>query len=566
MHSGNPSYGRRRSVMPGHLLFYQLSNYGIHVEDRDIVAAIVAGNPAGLAQAYDRYSAPLFTYCRTLLRESADAADAVQDTFVIASAKLSGLRDPDKLRTWLYAVARNECYRRLRSREIAPGLDEVPDMRDESAEVGADAERAELQYLVHDALTGLNPGEREVIELNLRHDYDSNELADALGVSRNHAHAMLSRARNQLKTSLGALLVARTGRHACVELDDMLGSWDGQMSILLRKRINRHIDSCETCGERRRRELTPAALFGILPLAALPPGFRDRVLRLCADGSPQAVQYRAKVTQQAGSFTAAGFPAGAAIALSGRWRAVRRNALLATPAAVVMVAACVIFAALAVTGSPTANLLSIGPQATGPLGSGSPAQVVSSSAAPASPGPSVSRKAQLAGGASASPGPASAISSATSAAPTSAAPTPAHSASKAAKPTHSAKPSSAPSSTAATASPSPTPSPTPSATPTTGTLQVSASTVTLTIGANGGEPQGTFTLTAENGPVSLYWLTIGDSADGALTVSPSSGTLPEGQTVTITLSLTTRESLDTQVLIEPGDASITVLYTAPVDS
>jgi len=90
--------------------------------------------------------------------------------------------------------------------------------------------------------------------------------------------------------------------------------------------------------------------------------------------------------------------------------------------------------------------------------------------------------------------------------------------------------------------------------------------VTLATGANGGLPEGTFTLTAENGPVSLYWLTVAASADGALTVSPSSGSLPEGQTVTITLSLTTRVSLDTQVLIEPGDVSITVLYTAPVDS
>ena len=87
--------------------------------------------------------------------------------------------------------------------------------------------------------------------------------------------------------------------------------------------------------------------------------------------------------------------------------------------------------------------------------------------------------------------------------------------------------------------------------------------MTLAVGANGGLPEGTFTLTAVNGPVSLYWLTVGSSADGALTVSPPNGTLPQGQTVTITLSLTEEESLDTQVVINPGDAMITVLYTAP---
>ena len=81
-----------------------------------MVAAVAAGDPRGIADAYDRYAVPLYSYCRSLLPEPADAADAVQDTFLIATAKLSGLRHPDKLRAWLYAVARNECYRRLRAR------------------------------------------------------------------------------------------------------------------------------------------------------------------------------------------------------------------------------------------------------------------------------------------------------------------------------------------------------------------------------------------------------------------------------------------------------------------
>ena len=55
-----------------------------------------------------------------VLSEPEDAADAVQDTFVIAAARLGGLRDPRKLRPWLYAVARNECHLRLRAAEGRP--------------------------------------------------------------------------------------------------------------------------------------------------------------------------------------------------------------------------------------------------------------------------------------------------------------------------------------------------------------------------------------------------------------------------------------------------------------
>ena len=114
-------------------------------------------------------------------------------------------------------------------------------------------EQAEVQQFVRDAIAGLNPSERDVIELSLLQGLEADELADALGVSRNHAHALVSRARSQLERSLGALLVARTGREACAALDALLAGWDGQLTVLVRKRVSLHIDQCETCGELKRR-------------------------------------------------------------------------------------------------------------------------------------------------------------------------------------------------------------------------------------------------------------------------------------------------------------------------
>lgn len=77
-------------------------------------------------------------------------------------------------------------------------------------------------------------------------------------------------------------------------------------------------------------------------------------------------------------------------------------------------------------------------------------------------------------------------------------------------------------------------------------------------------PSGTFTLIAADGPVTFYFLTVASSADGALTASPSSGSLTEGQSVTITLTLATLTTLDTQIVINPGDVVVDVQYTAPV--
>jgi Sigma-70 region 2 len=85
------------------------------MQDRELVAAITAGDADGLAEAYDRYALPLYTYCRFMLPDPdpmGSSAEALQDTFIIAAAKLPGLSDPDRLRPWLHAVARNECLRR----------------------------------------------------------------------------------------------------------------------------------------------------------------------------------------------------------------------------------------------------------------------------------------------------------------------------------------------------------------------------------------------------------------------------------------------------------------------
>src|ERR1035441_3809345 len=104
--------------------------------DREIVGSIIEGAPPGLGAAYDQYAGGLYAYCRSLLGEPADAADAVQDTFIIAAAKVSGLRDPERLRSWLYAVARNECHGRLRVSALATPLDEAAEMTDDVADLG----------------------------------------------------------------------------------------------------------------------------------------------------------------------------------------------------------------------------------------------------------------------------------------------------------------------------------------------------------------------------------------------------------------------------------------------
>ena len=236
--------------------------------DRALVAAITAGDPAGLEGAYRRYADRLHAYSRSLVGDREAAADVVHDTFLIAAERIGQLREPDRLGAWLYAIARSECLQRLRQRRRTVTWADPPELAADATDPGRAVQTAQIRALVRAATAGLNSGDREVIELAVRHDLSPAAISTVLGVSANHAHARVSRAREQLEGALGALLVARSGAGRCEALDALLLGWDGTLTPLLRKRINRHVRECQPCANRRADWLTPSALLSAY--AALP--------------------------------------------------------------------------------------------------------------------------------------------------------------------------------------------------------------------------------------------------------------------------------------------------------
>ncbi len=82
--------------------------------DAELARAAAAGDRGAFAGIYDRYADRLHDFCVGMLRDRDGAADCVQDTFCTAATRLPQLREPDKLRPWLYSIARNEALRRIR--------------------------------------------------------------------------------------------------------------------------------------------------------------------------------------------------------------------------------------------------------------------------------------------------------------------------------------------------------------------------------------------------------------------------------------------------------------------
>jgi DNA-directed RNA polymerase specialized sigma24 family protein len=297
-------------------------------DDQEIVAAILHGDASG-AGLFDQYAYELYAYCRAQLAQEADAATAVQDTFIVVSAKLPMLREPSRMRAWLFAIARDQCHGRVQG-----GGSRAADMTQYAEAFAASPQEPQLSSLVLMALGELKASERELLELNVRHELDGADLADVLGVPPSRAMSLAAEARSRFETSLGALVAASPP-------SEQNTGWTSLPDDTL-------------TGRRSTRDRSAAAMLGLLMPPAVPASLREDVFHLLTDPSPGPAAYRERVIRRSKSFRPNGFPvqqgARAGFSLGGS----RAMAAAAVVAVLILVGGGALFLKLSAHGSPSA--------------------------------------------------------------------------------------------------------------------------------------------------------------------------------------------------------------------
>lgn len=195
------------------------------------LAADLARNPSqGLSGVYNAYSAKLYTYALTMLRDPATAQDVVHDSLLVAAGSIGQLRDPAKLRPWLYAITRNECLRAIRGRNRFSDTDEVIEVPDDSVDFYAGLRRDEASRIVAQGMAAMNPADRDILALALQHDLDVERLSQITGTKPNALHARLSRARTGLSDAISALVLHRARGKDCETLAGIIAPADQPLS------------------------------------------------------------------------------------------------------------------------------------------------------------------------------------------------------------------------------------------------------------------------------------------------------------------------------------------------
>ena len=151
----------------------------------------------------------VFGLCRRLLGRSAQAEDAAQEVFVRAYRALDRYDSHQPFAAWILSIAGNHCVDLLRSRardgKLFDEFDSEVDALDSSAPAVLDAlVDAQRSAEIRGAIAALPDKYRLPIVLAYYNDANYDEIAHALGVTRNHVGVLLLRAKQLLRHSLAA--------------------------------------------------------------------------------------------------------------------------------------------------------------------------------------------------------------------------------------------------------------------------------------------------------------------------------------------------------------------------
>ncbi|MFL5382783.1 MAG: RNA polymerase sigma factor [Longimicrobiaceae bacterium] len=179
------------------------------LSDSELVRRAREGDIDAYAVLVRRYHPPCMRFATRMLRERADAEEAVQDAFTSAYRALGRYRDRHRFQTWLMQILVNRCRSVLRRRRREPAL-----VACEAAEMKAETEDAwepSWSIEVQEALMRLPPALREAVLLHFVDGYRYREIARLTGAGVSAVKMRVKRGREQLRALLEARYDARSG-------------------------------------------------------------------------------------------------------------------------------------------------------------------------------------------------------------------------------------------------------------------------------------------------------------------------------------------------------------------
>jgi RNA polymerase sigma-70 factor (ECF subfamily) len=170
------------------------------VDDRQLVARILSGDPAAERALYEQHVDRVYRLAYRLAGSDDLAQDFTQDTFVRAFERLKDFRGDSSLSTWLHAIAVSVSLNGLR--KVARFRKREADLTEATSMPVARVAEPDLKLRMARAVDALPDGYRTVFVMHDIEGYTHEEIGTALGIEAGTSKAQLSRARAKLRQAL----------------------------------------------------------------------------------------------------------------------------------------------------------------------------------------------------------------------------------------------------------------------------------------------------------------------------------------------------------------------------
>ncbi|HEU4709548.1 MAG TPA: RNA polymerase sigma factor [Methylophilaceae bacterium] len=186
-----------------------------HLSDTEIVRRILANEESAFELLMRRYNRPLYRTARSILKDDAEAEDALQEAYILAYRALGKFRGESALSTWLTRIVVNESIARSRKTtrraeiiqlgaepglDYNPGEDAMNNSRPEEPEQAV--LRSEARRFLERKIDDLPSSFRTVFILRAMEEMSVEETAFCLDIPEATVRTRYFRARGMLREAL----------------------------------------------------------------------------------------------------------------------------------------------------------------------------------------------------------------------------------------------------------------------------------------------------------------------------------------------------------------------------
>ena len=185
----------------------------------DVASALLDGHAGAFDEFVEHFRSKIFQYSWLMCGQREDAEEVAQETLLRVFESFSQLREPERVRSWVFRIAKNACLMKRRKSIFAPAqefsLDELVQDSGErhKFELGDGSHlpddqllQSELRTTLHRAVAELPETYRAVVLLRDLEELSTEETAQILDITSDAVKTRLHRGRLALRQKLDGYL------------------------------------------------------------------------------------------------------------------------------------------------------------------------------------------------------------------------------------------------------------------------------------------------------------------------------------------------------------------------